>query len=544
LRPSYPYILCILLFSYGCKDRPATPPAAAGPDYKKAKSFYSKQNDSAYFYFNKFATSSKDSFHVAWAYNYMAIIQQDAGDYYGSQESLLASLRYLREETDTDRYCLTADYNELGNNSLKLNNYISAIDYFDQALRFAKDSTSKVIILNGKAVAFKKMTKYDQAISIYETILGQSKKSKREYARVITNLAIVKWMRDSTYRAAPELHTALNIRKEEKDDWGLNSSYAHLADYYLHTRPDSALRYASAMYAVAQHNGSPDDELEALQKLVMLADPVAVKKYFARYQQLNDSLQTARNGAKNQFALIRYETEKNKADNLRLQKENAEEQGEILWQRISIVGGIIVGVWLYSWYRRRARNRLRENNLRLSRKVHDEVANGIYRLMMSLIYRKIGADQTVDELEHLYHKSRDISYDGGGAEDPDLHTAIANLVGSFGAPGVRIGLAGNGPATWVGLGDHIKRELPHILQELMVNMEKHSGATMAAVRFERNATQLVIRYTDDGVGSPEGLRFGNGLTNTENRINGLGGSLTFDRNLPKGLRIEICLPII
>ncbi len=297
-----------------------------------------------------------------------------------------------------------------------------------------------------------------------------------------------------------------------------------------------------SLYAVAQRNGSPDDELEALQKLIEVGKPKDIKGYFVRHEQLGDSLQTARNGAKNQFALIRYEAEKNKADNLRLQKENAEKREEILWQRASIVGGIIVGIWLYGWYRRRARSRLREINLRISRKVHDEVANGIYRLMMAVIYRKIGADGIADQLEHLYNKSRDISHDGVREEDPDIHVVIANLVRSFGAPDVRIGLAGNDTALWAGVCDNVKRELPHILQELMVNMEKHSGATMAAVRFERNGGQLIIRYSDDGVGSPEDLRFGNGLTNTENRINSLGGGFIFDRNLPKGLKIEIHLP--
>lgn len=78
----------------------------------------------------------------------------------------------------------------------------------------------------------------------------------------------------------------------------------------------------------------------------------------------------------------------------------------------------------------------------------------------------------------------------------------------------------------------------------MVNMEKHSGATRVGVRFERDGGWLVIRYVDDGAGLPQDLRFGNGLTNTENRIKSLGGRFSFDQNLPKGLKIEIYLPIV
>ncbi len=117
------------------------------------------------------------------------------------------------EEMDTDRYCLTSDYNELGSNSLKLKNYDAAINFYDRALKWAKDSASKVIVLNGKAVVYEKMAKYRWAIGIYESILGQSQKSKRGYARVMTNLAMVRWMRDPAYRAAPELLMALELRK-------------------------------------------------------------------------------------------------------------------------------------------------------------------------------------------------------------------------------------------------------------------------------------------------------------------------------------------
>jgi hypothetical protein len=66
---------------------------------------------------------------------------------------------------------------------------------------------------------------------------------------------------------------------------------------------------------------SPDDRLLALQKLIPLTDEQNSKKYFAEYRQLSDSIQTVGNNAKNQFALIRYETERHKADNFLLQRK-------------------------------------------------------------------------------------------------------------------------------------------------------------------------------------------------------------------------------
>jgi gentisate 1,2-dioxygenase len=64
------------------------------------------------------------------------------------------------------------------------------------------------------------------------------------------------------------------------------------------------------MYNAAKEIKNPDDQLEALQKLIALEPSEKSKFYFSKYQKINDSLQNARSKAKNQFALIRYETEK------------------------------------------------------------------------------------------------------------------------------------------------------------------------------------------------------------------------------------------
>ncbi|MBS1662818.1 MAG: ATP-binding protein [Bacteroidetes bacterium] len=512
-------------------------------------SFLNKQNDSAFYYFNRVAASSKDSVEIATAYNIMATIQSDAGDYYGSQESLLASLKYLKEQNVKDHYSLLSDYNELGTNSQNLKNYDASIEYYDQALKFIKDDNFKIITLNNKALVYQKMKKYTQAISIYQSILGQSKADRKEYARILTNLAITRWLQDSTYRSAPDLLEALQIRKDEKDDWGLNSSYAHLSDYYAHSRPDSALFYADRMYAIAQQLNSPDDQMEALQKLISLSPAKALKQYFERYQHLNDSVQTARNSAKNQFALIRYEAEKSKADNLRLQKDNIQ-QRIIFYGTVSIFA-VILGIAV-AWYRKRrqrmqweSENAVRESQLKTSKKVHDVVANGLYRLMTEVEYQEsINKEHILDRIEVLYEESRRISYDQPQKTNYDFQELIAGLVMSFASPAIKVATFGDDKALLNNLNDRTKVELEQILQELMINMKKHSFAQSVFIKFEQLGDQLQIQYTDDGVGLPAVFRYGNGLTNTENRIRDIGGRIIFDKSTRKGLKILIQFPII
>jgi len=550
MKPVLLKVLPLLLWSTiaalsACKEqRSDKVHIVTSPDYSKGVSFLERRNDSAYYYFNKVVTTSKDSLQIAMAYNNMAVIENDDGDDYGGQEMALTSLRYLHESRARDLYCLVADYNVLGNSSLNLKNYDAAIGYYDRAAALAKSEGTKTVALNNKAVVYREKGQYDQAIALYDSILLRAKRSKKEYARVLTNLTMVRWLKDTTYRAAPELMMALQLRRQEKDLWGLNSSYSHLADYYATSRPDSALYYAREMYAVASRLASPDDELEALQKLILLSPLGAVKQYFRRYQHLSDSLQTARSRAKNQFALIRYEAEKNKAENLRLQQDNTQKKVEILRERFalfgSIVGFVLVLGWLVAWFR----NRIRTSKLRTSQKVHDVVANGLYRLMTGVEHHgTIDRDQLLDDLEVLYERSRDISYDRDDSERQDFHSIIAQLLGSFSTPDTRVVFKGNSQELWAKVSDAVKNELEPILQELMINMKKHSGAGNVFFRFERDDGQLVVRYMDDGSGFPPGNSFGNGLTNTETRIKKMGGRLIFDRNNPKGLKIEISLPI-
>src|SRR5690606_40601797 len=275
---------------------------------------------------------------------------------------------------------------------------------------------------------------------------------------------------------------------------------------------DSALYYAHKMYSGAQLLHSADDQIRALYRLIRLSQPDAAKNYFETYKALSDSVQIARSAAKNQFALIRYEVEKNKADNLRLQKENAETAYKIARQRIwtgsaFMLAILLVGGGLF-WHRRRTQrlaletqHRIDAHQLKTSKKIHDVVANGIYRVMAEIENQdKIDRDGILDRLENMYEKSRDISYEtNGSAEVPQTyHERIAQLLKSFATASTKVIIVGNASDLWAGVDAPVKEEIECILQELMVNMRKHSEATDVVVRFEKEADELRISYHDNG----------------------------------------------
>lgn len=553
------FLSFLLVFLISCSEKhDAIEKKADNLFYDKAHVFRDQQKgDSAFVYFNKakeLFRLNKDSLGIGKCLINMGIISTDRGDYFNGQEFSLDALSYFNKSKKENFAFLNSNYNNLGLASSFLKNYAEAIDFYKQSLVYARGNAAIFMIKNNIANVYRDQKEYKKALVIYEDLLKQEIDSKRDYARGLTNISVAKWLQDPGYNAAPWLLKALNIRERENDLLGQNSSYSHLANYYQYTRPDSALFFARKRYPAAIKLNSPDDQLDALGKLIKLSPPKEIKRYFEIYQNLDDSVQTARNAAKNQSALIRYESEKNKADNLELQKDNTEKKFQIAKQRVLIFSVLLLvvaaTVVAVIWYRKRkqrmeleSQNAIREHQLKTSKRVHDVVANGLYRVMTEIENRDdIDKGQVLDKIEDLYEKSRDISYEKPELDDQNFHQKISALLMSFATENAKVLIAGNTLALWKKVNPEVKYEVEHILQELMVNMKKHSGASNVAVRFEDSADQIKIYYTDNGVGMSDETSFKNGLRNTGNRIDAIHGEITFDIKVEKGLKIQICFP--
>lgn len=556
------YILIVFFFS--CqqevihKETPIDNPA-----YDKAFKYLEMggKADSTFFYFNaakQIFIEKGDSLKVAKCLINMAITQQEQGDYFGAQETALQAVPFLDEKKDEHHSLLSMNFNALGLATDDLHDYQKAILFYELAIKYSDNPLNTLIYRNNLGLSYLSDEKYQQARKIYDDIIGETHKNPIEYARVLSNLARVKWMQNHDYPAIHEFQKALHIREKEHDLRGQNSSLIYITEYYEDSKPDSALIYAKKRYQIAKKIASSNDQIWALKKLIKLSPSDSAKYYFEIYNVLNDSIQQARLAAKNQFTLIRYEVEKNKADNLSLQKDNAEKAYNIVKQRIwtfcvsLLCLTVIVGGTL--WYRRRkerlqfeAQNRIKANQLNISRKIHDVVANGLYRVMTEIENREdIDRDGILDRLEIMYEKSRDISYETEITThaEPDYQKQIAELLKSFVTENRKVIIAGNDSEQWEHVTAHIKHEIHHVLQELMVNMRKHSQASDVVIRFDWSEDTLRIYYSDNGIGMPESQVKGNGLTSTGNRIANLDGKITFVSNAGKGLKVEVSIPIV
>lgn len=524
------------------------------PIYDKAFQYSEEQKtDSAFFYFDKakdLFLQQKDSLGVAKCLLNMAMISTNNGDYFGGQELSVNASSYFNKRIPKQHIFIKANLNNLGLAYENLKDYSQAIVFYTEALNYTTGVNAEAVLKNNIANIYRKRKAYQKAIVIYQGILNQSIDSET-FAKVLSNLALSKWLQNPVYNAAPELLKALAIRKKNNLLLELNASYAHLADYYTNSKPDSALFYANKRYQVAQMINRVDDRLEGLQKLIRISPPSATKQYFQSYQNLSDSIQTVRSAAKNQFAVIRYNSEKNKADFLKAQAENIEKQKDILLRNIGIAALFICLILGYIFYQRRQKSlrqekeiEVKKTELKYVKKVHDGVANGLYLIMNKLDNQEsLKNNPIINEIEELYEQSRDISYERPRLKKLPFNEKIADILKSFASDDTKVIIVGNSTQLWEKASEQNKEEIEHILQELMVNMGKHSQASDVVIKFEQAQQKINIHYTDNGIGISGKVQPNNGLTNTGTRIDAIGGTITFDTKVEKGLKIQISFPV-
>ncbi|MCB0468222.1 MAG: ATP-binding protein, partial [Aequorivita sp.] len=177
---------------------------------------------------------------------------------------------------------------------------------------------------------------------------------------------------------------------------------------------------------------------------------------------------------------------------------------------------------------------------RISKKVHDEVANDVYHLMAKIQGNTTDNEELLDDLEMIYNKTRDISKENSAIEiQENFSDQLNDLLLSYQTDKVKIVTRNISKIDWNTISEIKKTTIYRVLQELMTNMKKHSNATAVVLSFQQNKKNISIEYTDNGTGSD--LKNKNGLLNAENRIKTLNGTIIFESKPNKGFKAKINL---
>lgn len=541
--PIFIALLCLLL---ACQKEKVTTNKKPQNQYEKqfqtATNFNDNQElDSAFYYYNaaKFLATNDEDF--VKALYFMATIQQQQCDFSGNEvtatEALVKAIGTKYEPHI---------YNQLGISYLELYDYNNSILFYNKALQKTTNELYRGILKNNIAVVYLEKKQYSSAIKILKPLVTNDTliKYQNQYARILDNLGFA-YFKTNNPNAENLLNQSLKIRETNKDDSESIASYIHLSQYYQQRNTNLAQKYAAKAYKAASTINSPDDKIEALQFMIATSNPVQAKQLALKQITLADSTNRVRQTAKNQFAKIKYDSQSAKKQS-RIYKAQSESL------TIGIIAISIISI--LSYFLIKAKNKKQQlqtsynTETRISKKLHDELANDVFHTMTFAETQDLSTldnkEILLNNLDNIYSRTRNISKENSNI-DTGIHfiTHLKELMASYTNSQVNVIINGLETTNWDKISVEKKITAYRIIQELLVNMKKHSKCTIVVISFKKIKNNLSIEYSDNGVGAtPDKINLKNGLQNVENRTKAINGTITFDTSTNKGFKANFTFP--
>lgn len=498
------------------------------------------QLDSAYSYYTiaKESCSNKKGDEYAYVQLQIATIQQFFGDNYSCEETITDALSNYQNTSYKPYF-----YNLLAVTYDNQKRYDEAMSYYKKAENTYTGNYGKILAKNNIGLLYLEKKQYQKAITIFNPLLTTNiKDSIKDYAMIVDNLGYSQYKSNSA-EAITNLLKAYQIRDSIKYDIGLIASNMHLAEYYKKSNNELSKKYALDALVAATKINSPDDKLEALHWIIESNNP-KMQTYALQYIKLNDSITTIRQNAKNQFAKVKYdvtESEK-KADNYKYK-----------FQLQIIISAFLFFIFMLLFYIYKIINKKKlqyetyTTETRIAKKVHDELANDVYNSLTFVQTQNLQdpdkKETLIDNLDKIYSQTRNISKENSTINTGEkFESDLKKMISSYISNDVNVIIKSDPTLQWSKISPEKKIAIYRVMQELLVNMKKHSQATIVLIGFEHSTNTLEINYKDNGKGTVEMLKLQNGLQNAENRIHTIKGRITFDSETGKGFTSKISVP--
>lgn len=544
----FPFLF-LILFLISCRDKVNTNQDVKYKEFTDKATFYRDSIinlDSAYFYFNKnkSITSDSQSDRKVYLLGEMAKIQRMKGDYIGSEATATEAFQYFNGVKDS-AYIFSV-YSSLGTSYQSLFDYENAIKYYDLCLNGKISKSERNTILNNKAVIYLIKEDYGKAVEILEPLIDLKKSDYEEidYARIVDNLGYAYFKNNEKEKGYRLLNEALIIRDSLKNDTQLISSFVHLSEFYEDDNLILAKEFAEKALKSAEKTDSPNDKMESLKHLIDLSQPRESKKNFNEYIKINDSMNIINQMSKNQFAKMRYD------NNLEIEKNEKLKLEKNLISLIFLGFGIISLLIFFLIRSKNKREKLKiayTTETRISKRLHDELANDVFNTITFIDTQDLqnpnNKEVILQDLDAIYDKTRNISKQTSEIiTGKTFDESLNQLFMSYTSEQVNIMVQGLTSIDWGNVKENKQIEVYRVLNELLVNMKKHSGASLVVIRFESALNNIQIKYSDNGKGFEKEKVFKNGLLNVENRILSIKGKITFDSETNKGVKVNIEFP--
>ncbi|MGB3342683.1 MAG: tetratricopeptide repeat protein [Aequorivita sp.] len=474
----------------------------------------------------------------------LAIGQFDMGETYDSENSAVQAISLIDRSKGNDSLManMLGLYNHLGKIYRATENFDKALEAYNAALKTAKTLKDSIILLNNKANVHKDSGLYHKALAELDLAFKIIKRDPDSLflASLYDNRGIVKSKLDMP-EALEDLTKGLEIRESKNNLTGLYSSYKNLSQYYFdRSNRQVAFHFAERAYETALQINSTAFIQDALSLFALMDDDPKI----VAFQRLTDSIANEKQLAQNKYAFMKYnvEQERKNTELAQLQKEKEKSQKIILIFLVGfvLIAGTFVSIFLIASHKKDRIHQVFKTEARISKKVHDEVANDLYHVMVKLQGDESAHEDLLDDLEIIYNKTRDISKENSALElKSDFKEQLFDLLMSYQNEEVNVMTQNISAIDWTSLSDVKKIAIYRVLKELMTNMAKHSQASVVVLTFNKIKNKTSIIYSDNGIGC--NLKDKNGLRNVENRIKSLNGTITFESKPNEGFKSKITL---
>ena len=198
------------------------------------KHFKNLKYDSSYCYFNKaksLCDVKKDTAKIIYTILNLATIEQNIGDYAGSESTVLEALPFLKNNPKPNHHW--GVYTTLVINYMQTFDYKIALYYQNLALNLITDAFREASTKNNNAVIYMEMQNYPKAIQILLPLITQKDviNDPKLFSMILDNLGYSHF-KEGNPKGIDYFNQSLEIKLREKNDYGIITSYLHLSEYY------------------------------------------------------------------------------------------------------------------------------------------------------------------------------------------------------------------------------------------------------------------------------------------------------------------------
>ena len=461
---------------------------------------------------------------VGYSYSNIGQVYEILGNYPEALKNYLASLKIYEEIVDKEG--IANSYNSLGSLNIHLGNFQDARKYLDDGLALSVKIGNKSDIQSSYG-----------SLSRLDSVEGN-------FVQALEHYKMYTFYKDS-------------LLNEES-----NNQIARMKIQYETEKKDREIELLNK-----------DNEIKSLQlaqqQVSLLAARLEAEKNQSELLLMNNSMEIQElKMAETQKDLERKqaEAEVKAAEMELLNKDKKLQEKQLENQRLvrnGIIAGtallLLVGLLLFRSFRLRKKfekqQAIVQERKRISADLHDDVGSGLSRIMLlsELVKKEARTPETRKEAEKISTISQELSSNISEIiwalnSNNDYIENLAAYIRRYAAEyfetsSVRLNINTPAKMDHVPISGERRRNIFYAVKEALHNIIKHAQASEAELKFTVEHDILSVVIKDNGKGIPKGElnRFGNGMSNMQNRMKSIKGNFSIENHL--GTKITLTVPV-